>query len=63
LLPHIANRDEIYQYKSKNETEYIVLDIRWMSETDKNTEFKSITNKGYRLVSIKENVIALFKKD
>lgn len=62
LLPHIANRDLIYQYPSQNETEYIVLDFRGLKDDQIGEEYDNMAAKGYTLVDEREDIVALFVK-
>lgn len=50
LLPHIADRKEIYQLWSDNETEYIVLDLRF-GRSDYDKKLPTLQAQGYEVVT------------
>lgn len=63
FVPHLAQRDIIYQEDSKheNETEYIVLDMRY--ETDKKESKKAdLISRGYQLTEYRDGLVAILKR-
>ena len=63
LLPHIADRDEIYEvyyHKNKADVEYVVLDARYKTDFDK--FYKAYTNQGYTEVDRLDNRIVILKQ-
>ena len=63
LLPHIADRDEIYEvyyHKNKPDIEYVVLDARYTS--DFNKFYKAYTDQGYTVVDRLDNRIVILKQ-
>lgn len=60
LLPHIADRREIYQIWSENETEYIVLDLRY-GRKDYDEKLPGLLERGYEVVTDIPNVIMILR--
>ena len=63
LLPHIADRDEIYEvyyHKNKADVEYVVLDARYKTDFDK--FYKAYTDQGYTEVDRLDNRIVILKQ-
>ncbi len=60
LVAKISDREEIYEYPSKNETEYIVIDERWSPL--KPAAVEKIKRTGYEVVVDKKYIIILKKK-
>lgn len=62
LVAHLAERDVIYQYPSQNETEYIVLDLRFIPrETLAETE-QTLENRGYVCVAKRDGAAAIYQQ-
>ena len=63
LLPHIADRDEIYEvyyHKNKPDVEYVVLDARYTADFDK--FYAAYTNLGYTVVDQLDTRIVILKQ-
>ena len=63
LLPHIADRDEIYEvfyHKNKPDVEYVVLDARYTADYEK--FFAAYTEQGYTVVDRLDNRIVILKQ-
>jgi uncharacterized membrane protein len=63
LLPHIADRDEIYEvyyHKNKPDIEYVVLDARYKTDYDK--FYTAYTKLGYTIVDRLDNRIVILKQ-
>ena len=63
LLPHIADRDEIYEvyyHKNKPDVEYVVLDARYTADYEK--FYSAYTDLGYTVVDRLDNRIVILKQ-
>ena len=63
LLPHIADRDEIYEvyyHKNKPDVEYVVLDARYTADYEK--FYAAYTDHGYTVVDRLDNRIVILKQ-
>lgn len=63
LLPHIADRDEIYEvyyHKNKPDVEYVVLDARYTVDYEK--FYAAYTDLGYTVVDRLDNRIVILKQ-
>ena len=63
LLPHIADRDEIYEvfyHKNKPDVEYVVLDARYTSDYEK--FYAAYIEQGYTVVDRLDNRIVILKQ-
>jgi hypothetical protein len=63
LLPHIADRDEIYEvyyHKNKPDIEYVVLDARYTADYEK--FLAAYTAQGYTIVDRLDNRIVILKQ-
>ena len=63
LLPHIADRDEIYEvfyHKNKPDVEYVVLDARYAADYEK--FYAAYTEQGYTEVDRLDNRIVILKQ-
>lgn len=60
ILPHLADRDVIYEYPAQERTDYVVLDLRWNG--DEEATVQSVLADGYVLEMYVENVYAVFTK-
>ena len=63
LLPHIADRDEIYEvfyHKNKPDVEYVVLDARYTADYEK--FYAAYTEQGYTEVDRLDNRIVILKQ-
>ncbi|MHC1694402.1 MAG: DUF2079 domain-containing protein [Eubacteriales bacterium] len=50
LVPYLSDRDVIYMYPSKNETEYLVIDNRYLALQSERDELQEHIDRGYELV-------------
>ncbi len=62
LVAHLAKRDLIFEYPSKNKTEYLVFDLRSGDDDAKARKLASAERKGYQLLTKTENVIAVYRR-
>ena len=63
LVPHLADRDEIYEvyyHQNKPDIEYVVLDARYTADYEK--FYTAYTNLGYTVVAELENRIVVLKQ-
>ena len=64
LVPHLAQRDVIYElaYHKQADTDYLVLDIRpgYSAETQKQAQF--FRDAGYVTTEVHENMIEILQK-
>lgn len=60
FLPHLSDRDEIYEYRKIDKlTDYVVLDIRWSEVKD--SDIKELEDKGYKIVDRKNSLYVILK--
>ena len=60
FLPHLSDRDEIYEYRKIDKlTDYVVLDIRWNEVKD--SDIKELEDKGYKIVDRKNSLYVILK--
>ena len=59
FVPHLANRDYIYEYPYDKDTDYIVLDMRFSEYSEE--ELIKIEDNGYKIVDEKENLYIVYK--
>ncbi len=62
FVARLSRRDVIYEYPSRNETEYIVLDLRFMSAEKAKSEIGRWQDRGYVLTKHEPGVILVLKK-
>ena len=64
LLPHLANRAEVYRLSHKADSEYVVLDLRdeWSLSGEKGYTVEHYEKNGYAVVKLTEGVGAVLKK-
>lgn len=66
LLPHMADRHEIYQLNDKNETDattdYVVFDLRWTENSKADTLEKAYTAKGYETLVRQNKLVMILEK-
>ena len=66
ILPHIADRREIYQLKNGSETEadtdYVVIDLRGVTEYSANEYIHAYENKGYNTIRCEYGTILIFER-
>lgn len=64
FLASLANREEIYTLSHKQNTEYVVLDLReeWNQMSDAAKVLESYRSNGYSVVTMTDGVIAVLKK-
>ena len=67
ILPHIADRREIYQLKKGSETEaetdYVVIDLRGITEQSANGYIYAYENKGYDIVRCEYGMVLILEKN
>lgn len=67
ILPHIADRREIYQLKKGSETEaetdYVVIDLRGITEQSANGYIYAYENKGYAIVRCEYGMVLILEKN
>ncbi len=61
FVAHIARRDLIFEYPSKNETEYIVLDLRFIAPEKARQTIRTVEDGGYTLVTKTDGAVAVLK--
>lgn len=66
LLPHMADRHEIYQITDGNETkantDYVVFDLRWTDNSKADTLEKEYTSKGYKTAVRQNKLVMILEK-
>ena len=66
ILPHIADRREIYQLKNGSETEadtdYVVIDLRGVTEYSANEYIHAYENKGYNTIRCEYGTILILER-
>lgn len=62
FVARLARRDVIYEYPSQNKTDYIVLDLRYMTAEKAQSEMEKWEEKGYERADYTPGVIAVLKK-
>ena len=60
FVPHLANRDYIYEYPYNGDSDYIILDMRFSEY--KEDELDKIEKNGYKEVSKKDKLYIIYKK-
>lgn len=61
FLPHMANRDELYDYRANVQTEYIVLDLRPDTEDINAATITKYHYLGYEDIAYEENLYIVMK--
>ena len=62
LLAHLAERELIFEYPSKNETEYVVLDLRFLYGEELTAAEDDLAARGYECVCRRDWAAALYKQ-
>ena len=62
LLAHVADRDLVFEYPSKNETEYVVLDLRYLCGEALAEAEAELAESGYECVCRREWAAVLYKQ-
>lgn len=62
LLPHVAARSEIYEFPSLNDTEYILIDLRFEQDTAIDTLIELYGADGYDIIEYSEGYAMLLRR-